>query len=345
MYISEKMKTESNKGIMKITTLDTHTGGDPTRIVTDGLPEIIGDTMIEKKRYLIDHYDNIRTSLMHEPRGHRDMFGAILLEPTSPTADIGVVFMDTGGYLNMCGHGTIGVVTAIIESGIVDKSGNEIELVLDTPAGLVEIKARMKEDKVTSVSLKNVPSFSWIKDKRVTISGIGEIHVDVSFGGSFYVFVNPRELNIDLIPANADRLRSLGMLIKEEVNKQIPVQHPTVEDINTIDLVLFLDKSDTEGVNTRNVAVFGESNVARSACGTGLSAQMAAIYNSKLSLNETYVTESFIGTTMRGVLVEEVKLENKVGVIPIITGDAVVTGQHEFYIDRRDSLSRGFLLD
>jgi len=329
-----------------IQTVDTHTGGDPTRIVVGGLPEIKGSTMMEKKQYLIDHFDFVRTSLMLEPRGHKDMFGAVLTEPVSPEADIGVVFMDTGGYLNMCGHGTIGVVTAILETGIVNKDGKEVHLNLDTPAGLVKVKAvRNDRNKVESVSLVNVPSFLWEADRKIKSSKYGELTIDVAFGGSFYAIVDPKAVGLPLEPKYADQLRDAGMLLLKEVNEQVQVQHPTLKEINRIDLILFVDKSPNEGIHTRNVAVFGRSNVARSACGTGLSAQMATQYaKNKLGLNEYYNTESIIQTVFKGRLLEETQVGDRKAVVPEITGDANVTGKHEFLITSDDPLSNGFLL-
>ncbi|WP_227940012.1 proline racemase family protein [Alkalihalobacillus deserti] len=334
-----------NEGSLVIKTIDTHTMGDPTRIVVEGLPNIEGKTMLEKKQKLIEEYDYIRSSLILEPRGHKDMFGAVLLEPVNPAADIGVVFMDTQAYLNMCGHGTIGVTTALLEMGLIEKEGEEVTLNLDTPAGLVTVRANKKNNRVESVSFLNVPAFYWGEEIKVLVKDLGEIHVDISFGGSFYAFVYSKDIKMDLIPENADRMAELGMKIRDAVNEQVKVEHPLKKEINKVDLVLFIDESNNEGIHTKNVAVFGDGQVARSACGTGLSAQMARLHAiDQLSLNEEFFTESIIETVFKGRLLEETTVGHFKAVIPEVTGNAYVMGKHEFYIHPVDPLSKGFLL-
>lgn len=329
-----------------VKTIDTHTMGDPTRIVVGGMPEVEGDTIFEKKQNLIKKYDYIRSSLILEPRGHRDMFGAILFPPTNETADIGVVFMDTQSYLNMCGHGSIGVVTAILEEGIVEKTGDVVQLVLDTPAGLVNVEAKREGDKVTEVSVINVAAFPYVKDQLLTIPGFKDIRVDVSFGGSFYVIVDADAAGISLDVDNTSELASLGMKIRDIANEQIKVEHPENKEINTIDLTLFVASSKNEGVNTKNVAVFGEAQVARSACGTGLSAQMATQFGKgKLKIGESYNTESIIETVFKGVLLEEKEGKDYPFVVPKISGNANVISKNEFILDPRDQLVEGFLLN
>ena len=334
-----------NENVLTVKTIDTHTMGDPTRIVVEGLPKIEGKTMLEKKQYLIEHCDFIRSSLILEPRGHKDMFGAILMEPTDPAADVGVVFMDTQAYLNMCGHGTIGVTTAILESGIGKKEGEELTVKLDTPAGLVSVRAKRNQNRVESVSFVNVPAFFWGEKIKVFVEDLGDIYVDISFGGSFFAFVYSKDIGLDLTTENVDRMSDLGKKIRDAINEQIKVEHPIKKEINKVDLVLFLDESENEAVHSKNVAVFGDGQVARSACGTGLSAQMARLHaKNQLDLNELYVTESIIETAFKGRLLEETSVGKFKAVIPEITGDAYLIGKHEFYINENDPLAKGFLL-
>ncbi len=334
-----------NENVLVIKTIDTHTMGDPTRIVIDGLPKIEGKTMLEKKQKLSEQCDFIRSSLILEPRGHKDMFGAVLMEPTDQEADIGVVFMDTEAYLNMCGHGTIGVTTAILESGIVKKEGDEVTIKLDTPAGLVTVTAKRTKNRVKSVSFVNVPAFFWGEHIKVFVEELGEIYVDISFGGSFYAFVYSKDIGMDLVKENADRMSDLGKKIRDAVNKQVKVEHPIKKEINKVDLVLFIDGSENEGIDTKNVAVFGDGQVARSACGTGLSAQMARLHAiEQLPLNEYFLTESIIETAFKGRLLEETSVGKYNAVIPEVTGNAYIMGRHEFYIHKEDPLSNGFLL-
>lgn len=327
-----------------IHTIDTHTGGDPTRIVVSGLPLVLGNTMLEKKQYLIDNLDHIRTSLMLEPRGHKDMFGAVLLEPTSSEADVGVVFMSNSGYLNMCGHGTIGVATAIIESGIISYNTNK-PVILETPAGLVNITPTMIGNKVTNVSLQNVPAFLLKEDVEIEVPSVGKIKVDISFGGSFFAFVNADEAGISLAPSNQEYLSKLGLEILDEVNRSIQVEHPIEKSINKVELILFITDSDTKDVNTKNVAIFGEGQVARSACGTGLSAQMATQSGkNKLKTDEHFATESVINTPFLGRIVKETNVGNLSAIIPEVNGNAYITGKHEFILHPEDELKNGFLL-
>ncbi|WP_342471517.1 proline racemase family protein [Metasolibacillus sp. FSL H7-0170] len=329
-----------------IKTIETHTMGDPTRIVVEGMPEVPGDSVFEKKLSLIRDFDFIRSSLILEPRGHRDMFGAILLPPTLPDADIGVVFMDTQSYLNMCGHGTMGVVTAILEENIIDKPGDIVPLKLETPAGLIEVVATRTGDKVTEVAITNVPAFSVLSDAPLEMASGKTIKLDIAFGGSFFAIVDINELEYNLSIENTNALAELGMEIKALANQQFKVQHPKNEGINTIDLILFVDKSKNEGINTKNLAIFGETQVARSACGTGLSAQMAAQFaKGKLGLNEPYNTESIIETAFKGQLINLHDEGNIIYVTPQIRGNADVIGKHTFILRPDDVLVNGFLLN
>ncbi len=331
---------------MVIKTIETHTMGDPTRIVVEGMPEVQGSSIYEKKLRLMEDFDFIRSSLILEPRGHRDMFGAILLPPTQPDADIGVVFMDTQSYLNMCGHGTMGVVTAILEENIINKPGDIVPLKLETPAGLIEVEATRTGDKVTEVAITNVPAFSVLTDTPLELAPGKTIKLDVAFGGSFFAIVDIHELEYDLTIENTNELAELGMEIKALANKQIKVQHPKNAGINTIDLILFVDQSKNEGINTKNLAIFGETQVARSACGTGLSAQMAAQFvKGKLGLNEDFNTESIIETAFKGQLINQHTEDTITYVTPKIRGNADVIGKHTFILHPDDVLVNGFLLN
>lgn len=331
-------------GPMVIRTIDTHTGGDPTRIVVEGLPQVPGETMLDKKNYIIENLDYIRQSLMLEPRGHKDMFGALLLEQTNPEADVGVIFMSNDGYLNMCGHGTMGVVTALIEDGLIAYDP-EKPVVLETPAGLVRVKPTLEGNKVTNVSIQNVPAFLWEEDVEVDIDGLGKLNVDIAFGGSFFVFVDAKKAGISTAPGNHEYLSEIGLKIIDQVNEQVKVEHPIEKKINKIELILFLENSDNEGINTKNVAVFGKGQVARSACGTGLCAQMATqAAKGGLKKGDSFNTESIIETPFFGKVVDETVVGDKKAIIPEINGHAYIIGRHEFVLHPEDDLKYGFLL-
>ena len=328
-----------------ISALDTHTEGEPTRIVLSGLPAIKGSTMAEKKQYMVTHLDHFRTLLMKEPRGHKDMFGAIITPPTTRHADYGVLFMDNTGYLDMCGHGTIGITTALIETGMVVLQEPETIVSFDTPAGLVTGHARIENGRVTGVSVSNVTSFLYAEDVAVDLPEIGKIAIDVSFGGNFFAMVPAKALGISIHPDNITQLIRIGMQVKKSVNQSLDVQHPTEKHIQTVELAEIYEKPDPSLPYSKNVVVFGEGQVDRSPCGTGTSAAMATLYGKgKLALNQEFVNESILGTRFKGKLVKAVEVGGFNGADPVIMGRAYLTGIQQFIVDPDDSLKYGFTL-
>ncbi|MHC1712350.1 MAG: proline racemase [Solidesulfovibrio sp.] len=325
--------------------IDSHTMGEPTRIVIGGIPNIPGKTMAEKKIYLEEHMDYIRTSLMREPRGHRDMFGSILTSSINPEADYGIVFMDGGGYLNMCGHGSIGAVTAAIETGIVAAVEPITTVKFDAPAGFITAQAAMQDNVVQSVTIRNVPAFLYKSDVTIHVPGVGEVTLDVSFGGSFFAIVNAKMLSLEVEPKNIAALTKTGMAILKAANEQIKVQHPELQHIKSIDLVEIFDEPTSPEADFKNVVIFGDGQADRSPCGTGTCAKMATLHaKGHLKLNHEFVYESIIGTLFKGRLVDTVKVGSFEAVIPEITGAAYITGFNQFVIDPLDPLKFGFLL-
>jgi proline racemase len=325
--------------------IDSHTMGEPTRIVVGGIPNIPGKTMADKKEYLEQHMDYIRTALMREPRGHRDMFGSILTSSVNPEADYGIVFMDGGGYLNMCGHGSIGAVTAAIETGIVNATEPVTTVKFDAPAGFITARAAMQNKAVQSVTIRNVPAFLYKRDAQIEVPGLGQITLDVSFGGSFFAIVSAKELSVKVEPNNVDMLIKMGMAILKAANEQIPVQHPELSHIKSIDLIEIYDTPVNPVADYKNIVIFGNGQADRSPCGTGTCAKMATLYAKKeLALNQEFIYESIIGTLFKGVLVDTTKVGEFEAVIPEITGSAYITGFNQFVIDPNDPLKFGFLL-
>ena len=326
-----------------IVAVDSHTMGEPTRIVIGGIPAIKGETMAEKKNYLEENMDDIRTALMLEPRGHDDMFGSIMTQPTHKDADLGIIFMDGGGYLNMCGHGTIGAVTVAIEMGMVPVIEPITEVVLETPAGLVRARAKVSNNIVEEVSFENVPSFLYKKDVKLHLPNIGEVSVDIAFGGSFFAIINAAELKLKVNKENTSSLINLGLAIREKLNNEIKVVHPEKDHIRTIDLVEIYDKPSHPSADFKNAVIFGNGQIDRSPCGTGTCAKMATLYSKGfLQLNTPFVYESIIGTLFKGRLLREVKVGEYDAVVPEITGKAFITGVQQFMIDPRDPLKHGF---
>ena len=328
-----------------IETIDTHTMGQPTRIIKSGVINIPGATMAEKKQYLINHKDDVRKTLMHEPRGHKDMFGAIYTRPCHPEAHFGVIFMDSSGYLNMCGHGTIGTVTASIATGATPVTGEYNKINIDTPAGLVKTIARVRNDIVEEVSVLNVPSFLYKQNVEVNTPTLGTIKMDIAFGGSFFALIDVSEIGYAVKPENVNQLTNLGMEIMEQVNQQVDMQHPVLTHIKTCDLVKFYGPPKDPSARYKGTVVFGDGQVDRSPCGTGVSAKLAAMYTKgMIGMNETIINESIIGTLFKGRITETCKVGEYNAVVPEITGSAFITGFSTFVFDNRDPVKGGFVL-
>ena len=332
-----------------ISVIDTHTAGEAARLVTAGVPKIPGKDIVEKKQYLIDNLDDLRKSVMFEPRGHQDMFGAFLLPPTKEEADFALIFMDTGGYLNMCGHNTIAAVTAAVETGMVDveEGATEKEVVVETPAGLIYATAKLKDNgaKVKEVSFKNVESFLYKRDLELDVEGVGHIKFDISFGGSFFCILSADQLGLEVKPENASKLKEAGLKIRDAVNANIEIQHPTLSHIKSVDLVEIYDKPSHPEATYKNVVVFGDGNIDRSPCGTGTSAKLATLYaKGELKPGEPFVYESILGTLFKGRIVEERKLADFDAIIPEITGSGYILGFSNYVYDPDDALTSGFLL-
>ena len=327
-----------------ILAVDSHTAGEPTRIVI-GLPSIPGDTMPEKKEYLERERDYIRRALMLEPRGHDDMFGAFLTTPTVPEADFGLMFMDGGGYLNMCGHGTIGAATVAVEMGLVKVQEPETKIVFDSPAGIVRANVKVKNGRAKGVTIQNVPAFLFEKDIPIEIPGYGKIHVDVAFGGSFFAIVKASELGIKVQKEKSYELMDVGLKIREEINKKVKVYHPERPHIKEIEITEISDDPVHKDADVRNVVIFGERSFDRSPCGTGTCAKMATLYSKReLGLNQDFVHESILGTLFTGRLVDKTKVGNFEAVIPQVTCRAFITGVNHWMIDDEDPLKDGFSL-
>jgi len=327
-------------------TIETHTFGEPTRIINGGLLKLEGKTVAEQRDYMAEHYDWLRRSLIHEPRGHRDMFGAVLLPPTKEGIDFGVIFMDNTNFLNMCGHATIGIATAIIELGMKDPAGPETKLVLETPAGMVYPTVKVENNKVKSVSFKNVPAFLEQKDVQIEVDGIGNITVDISFGGNYFAWVDIEQFDLEIHVSNGTKLKELGSIIKKSVNEQIQVQHPTKPFINTVDIVTFYGKPTIPGAAYKNVHIFSDRQADRSPGGTGTTAMVARLIGrNELNLGEEIVSEGFVGGTFTGKAVEKVKLGSVDAVIVEITGSAFISGFQTIIIDPEDPFKHGFIVD
>lgn len=329
---------------MRVRTLDYHTAGEPLRIVTGGLPEISGDTMLAKRRYMKNELDHYRRFLMLEPRGHADMYGAVLTRPVTADGDVGVLFLHNEGYSTMCGHGIIALVTAGLEHGLFAVDDPDA-IRIDTPAGRIRAHAVQDQSgQVESVSFRNVPSFVLYAMHAVEVEG-RSIDCTIAFGGAFYAYVDAAPFGFELVPAEAPRLIGLGQQIKEAINRQAVIRHPEGdEDLNFLYGTIFVSETARPGCS-RNVCIFAAGELDRSPTGTGVSGR-AAIQHSlgRLSLGETLTIESIIGTAFQVRCVEETTAGDLPAVIPEVSGSAHISGEHTFILDERDPLRAGFLL-
>jgi proline racemase len=328
------------------TTIDTHTCGDPTRTIIGGLPYIPGETIPEKMKYLQENADWIRTVLMWEPRGNAVQSGVILTEPCTPGADVGVIYIEVGAYLFMCGHDTIGVSTALIESGIVEPVEPYTYINLDTPASVVRVKVRVEGNVAKDVSFKNAPSFLYAQDIEISLPSIGKIKVDVSYGGLFYCMVNAKDVGLTPCRKEYKQIQKMAAIIIEAVNKAVDVRHPELDYIQGCTHVLFSAPSPKEGIDYTNAVVIPGGSVSRSPCGTGTCAKMAQLYaRGRLKPGQEFIHEgSMTNTTFSGKIVEETTVGSLKAIVPEVSGRAYVTGMHTYVIDPDDPVWEGFLL-
>ncbi|MCG6895893.1 MAG: proline racemase family protein [Thiocapsa sp.] len=328
-----------------VSAIDTHTAGEPARIVLSGLPPIRGDTMAQKKRYMREKLDRFRTLLMLEPRGHKDMFGVVLTPPVSREAQYGVLFIDSAGYIDMCGHSVMAAATALIETGMIPAAGPETTLVLDTPAGQVRAHAKIAGNRVVEVSVANVASFVYAADVSVDLPGRGRIRVDIAFGGNFFALAEAASLGISIRPDHTARLVELGMSIKKAVNAQLAVRHPTNTHIDRVELVQIYERPEPSQHLIKNAVVFGDGQLDRCPCGTGTSAAMAALFvKGELPLGTECISEGILGTRFKGRLLREARCGDLTAVEPLVTGVAHITGIQQLAADPDDPLKYGFLI-
>ncbi|MBM7587365.1 proline racemase [Bacillus pakistanensis] len=326
------------------TTIDTHTGGNPTRTLISGLPKLEGKTMSDKMLHMKKEYDWIRKLLMNEPRGHDVMSGALLTDPCHPEADIGVIYIETGGYLPMCGHDTIGVCTALVESGLIPIEEPVTSLKLDTPAGLVEVDISVKDGKAKAVSFCNVPAFL-LKSVSVDVEEIGHVDADIAYGGNFYAIIDAKSVGLDLIPENASYIIEKAIDIRNRINQVEEIVHPQYPFIRGLTHVEFYTEPSHEEADVKNTVVVPPGGIDRSPCGTGTSAKLAVLYAKKeISMGEEFVHESIVGSLFRGRVLETTDVEGVQAVVTKITGSAWLMGMHRFFYHEKDPLKEGFLL-
>jgi proline racemase len=337
--------------IHKIRTIDAHAAGEPLRLIVEGFPRVEGATMLEKREWVLEHHDRLRRALMLEPRGHSDMYGALLTEPERPDSDAGVLFMHNEGYSTMCGHGIIAVVTIALERALLTRRSGHHEIVLDSPAGAVRARPVVNDQsdasagalRVERVAFTNVPSFVLAAGVPVKL-GARELRVDVAFGGAFYAIADVEAAGLAIDPRRLPELRRAGMAIREAVEATLKVVHPLDSGLRGLYGTIFTGPT-TGGADLRNVTVFADAEVDRSPCGTGTSAVMAVLAAmGLLAPGAVFTHESIVSTIFRGRILHDTVVGDLPAIVPEIEGSAWITGEHTFLVDDRDPLRGGFRL-
>jgi proline racemase len=320
---------------VEIRTVDYHTAGEPFRIVTAGVDSPVGATILDKRRDALERLDHVRRLLVHEPRGHADMYGCFVVEPNDDGADLGVVFFHNAGYSTACGHGTIALVTWALDEGVLAREQGENHVVVDVPSGRIDAWAQVEEGRVRSVRFRNVPSFVWAEGVE-----LAEHTVDVAFGGAFYASVEER-----VEPGELPRLVELGRELKREVEAWQDVVHPLEPELRDVYGVIFWQEEDEDPLTQRNVTVFADGEVDRSPCGSGTSARLALLDRSgRLPRGAELRHRSIVDTEFRARVVGDVDVAGLPAVITEVEGSAYRTGEHVFTLEPDDPLADGFLL-
>jgi trans-L-3-hydroxyproline dehydratase len=330
----------------KISTIDAHTEGEPLRIITDGYPEIKGNTMLEKRQYLADNLDHLRQFLIYEPRGHADMYGALITAPCTSAARFGILFMHNEGYSSMCGHGIIAAVSIAIESNALAMPEKGEVIGIDAPAGFIKAYAERDTANKLAISFDNVPSFVEALNQQVDIPKFGQVNYDIAFGGAYYAYVDADKLNIACTAKNNQQLINVGQAIKHAVMASYPIKHPVEEDLSFLYGVIFYsNKTNNVHSHSRHVCVFADGEVDRSPTGTGVSARAALLHaKENLPMQQNVVIESIVGGKMTACIQQECDYFSKQAVIPRVSGRAFVTGCHDFLLSPDDIFPQGFIL-
>ena len=327
-----------------IHTVESHTEGMPTRVVVGGVAPIPGSSMFERRAYFLEHMDDLRTLLMYEPRGHSAMSGAILQPSTRPDADWGVLYIEVSGCLPMCGHGTIGVATVLVETGMVEVVEPITTVRLDTPAGLVVVDVQVAHGKAENVTITNVASFTLGLDQKVNVPGFGEVTYDMAYGGNFYAIIDADQVGIEFKRENGQRFLDAGLAISDAINAQNPPVHPENPEIKLCHHVDFIAPG-SNALHWKNAMAIHPGWFDRSPCGTGTSARMAHMVTRGLMKDsDTLINESWIGSQFQGRIAGHAKVGTFDAIIPTITGRAWVMGTAQWRLDPQDPFPAGFLV-
>ncbi|MFC3337474.1 proline racemase family protein [Paracandidimonas soli] len=325
----------------------THTEGEPLCIIHSGVPYPVNSTVVEKRAFLVEHYDWLRKALMREPRGHNDMFGVFLTPPSSADYDAGLIYIDGHTYSHMCGHGTIAVAMVMVAMGMVPRNPDgKTTIRFETTAGLVVAEVDATQDEVLTTQFENVPAYVEAQDLPVVLPGYGEVKADIVWGGNYFGIIDLSQTALRIAPENGKTLIQMGLAAREQINAQYKIQHPTQAHINDLNFITFWHQPTIEGAFYKNVHVFSGGQLDRSPGGTGTSAMMAMFEaRGKLGFNQPIKSEGLLGSgTFEGCLLGEVDLNGKRGVRPTVKGTASILGTARWNIDRNDPVGAGFIV-
>ena len=329
-----------------ITVVDMHTGGEPLRIVTGGYPKIPAGTILQKRAYVRDNLDHLRRLLMFEPRGHYDLYGALLVEPDLPGADLAVLFMHNEGYSTMCGHAIIALGRYAIDQGIVAAREPVTTVNIECPCGMVVASVSVKDGKTGAVSFESVPAFLFARDRNVELPGHGSIGFDIAYGGAFYALADCRQFGLEFGRNRARDFVDAATLLTERLKRDFPLSHPDHDDLAFLYGTILTDGGDGSGGRaTKNVCVFAEAEVDRSPTGSGVTARLAAMHaRGELSIGETRLFESITGSQFTGSVARTTRTGAHDAIVARVGGRAFYSGKAEFFREEDDELGRGFLV-
>ncbi len=326
----------------RLTVIESHAGGEPFRIVVEGLPPIPGESVLARRRYAQDHLDDLRVALIWEPRGHADMYGGWIGAPVEPNSDLSVLFLHNDGFSTMCGHGIIALTKVVLETGILPSDPDETTIRIDTPAGQITAVAKMNGGRVDSVSFRNVPSYAPVLGATTDVENIGSVTYDLGFGGAFYAYVDANSVGVDL--ADGAALVEKGRAIKAAISQSGRIEHD-LPDMGFLYGVIFTGEPNNPANHSRNVCVFADGEVDRSPTGTGVSGRLAILHaRGEIEVDQTITIESIVGSEFRGRIVKTTTLGEHEAVIPEVSGTAHIVGRSELWIDPDDPLNPGFLI-
>ena len=336
-----------SKGFCKcITTIDSHTEGEVTRLIVNGLGDIKGKTMMEKLEWFKSRYDHIRCLLTKEPRGSKEILAAMVTQNVTKNAKFGLIYMDGKRYPYLCGHATIGAVATLARTGFLKLEQGENSVIVDTPSGLMDARVFVQDDTLSSIAINMVPSFVYDTGQQVEVAGFGTIKADLVCTGGFFAMVDSRETGMEPSLENKEALIDLGMKIIDAANEQLTVSHPVRPDVKTIDVTEFYDSQYKDGkAFGKGMVIYGESHMDRSPCGTGTAAKLTLLHHyGKIKMNQRYVNYSPLGTSFDAMLVKKEKIGSMDGFIVQIKGMAYLTGVHHFIVENHDPFQQGFVM-